>query len=108
MKRSVYSATAIGAASIAAVLLAPSVAQATERPMERSGCYWNAVSVRQEARTERRAPNDCAGHGWVQAKSGGYWSAWDHSFSGGRISAPSIQQSRHKTCADCGYITLTP
>ncbi|GGN18857.1 hypothetical protein FHR83_004021 [Actinoplanes campanulatus] len=105
------SATALALAAVA--VMVPSSASAaagpTTRIIERSGCLWTAENWGFEAETHRSAPNDCAGHAWVQIKVNNSWSAWKHDYNEAKLPAPSgqrIQQSRHKTCTDCAAITL--
>jgi hypothetical protein len=112
LKRAAQASLAIGLAVSGGVFAAGSPAMATTRLIDRSGCWWTATSVTQEAKTIRRTDhNDCAGHGWVMAKIDGHWSTWDHSLAGGRIVAPNghpIQQSRHTSCSGCSEVTLAP
>jgi hypothetical protein len=114
IKKRKYTMGTIAALAIAAVaVVAPSSAAAaagpTTRVIERSGCLWTAENWGFEAETHRSAPNDCAGHGWVQVKINGSWTAWKHDYTKAVWTAPSgttIQQSRHTTCSGCSYITL--
>ncbi|MEU7907990.1 hypothetical protein [Actinoplanes sp. NPDC049118] len=108
-KYTVGSAVALAMAAVAVMAAPASAAGPTSRVIERSGCLWTAENWGFEAETHRSNPNTCSGHGWVQIKVNGTWSAWAHDYTEAKLRAPAgqrIQQSRHKTCADCGYITL--
>ena len=111
VKRKISTVLALSAITVggsAVVATAPAFAVATQ-VINRSNCLWTAEVWGYKAETRRSSPNDCAGHGWVQVKVNGTWSGWVHDLTKAKIEpAGTITESRHKTCADCGYITLKP
>jgi hypothetical protein len=107
--RRFVSAVSLAAATMTAMVVAPSSAQATGFTTWTRSCgtTYSGFSSAAFASTEKRAGGSCKGHAWVRAfytgSSGGHWTGWLHAPKRATYVAANvvIWNGHHKGCADC-------